>query len=193
VTFDPGVVGQTPRPGLRLEQRMKSMNLSGTKVLATMSSTRWPDLQARYLAGLASGDSIVRATAHHQLAVLQDTPTFTERRCYDEHLEPPTTLRVLVEQVVGPLHERPSGDLEGACPWHASSSGRSLVVFADGARWWCRSCRRGGDAAKWLALIEGITVAEAGRRLGLPSVRRPRIRRRPTLRIEVAAWPSSLS
>src|SRR5690349_24920379 len=46
------------------------------------------------------------------------------------------------------LFRSANGDHEGPCPWHASASGRCLVVFAGGARWWCRSCRRGGEDRK---------------------------------------------
>jgi hypothetical protein len=139
-------------------------------------------LTERYLRGLASADPLERATAGRQLGQLR-----RRGRCSNDH-EPTESLpsvREAIEQVVGPLHERPNGDLEGACPWHASASGRCLIVFAGGVRWWCRLCRRGGDAAAWHALIEGISLSQARRRLGLPTGRQPRARCRPTLCVEV--------
>ncbi len=91
----------------------------------------------------------------------------------------------MIESAVGALVERPNGALEGPCPWHDSGSGRCLVVFDGGIRWWCRSCKRGGDRVAWLALSEGISFAQARGRLGLPPTLR-RARRRPVLRREVS-------
>jgi hypothetical protein len=142
-----------------------------------------PDLAARYRSALGSRDPLERAIARHQLERL-DRATGEDRS--DEREDsglPRSVLRDLVERTVGPLHERPNGDLQGPCPLHASSSGRCLVLFAGGNRWWCRSCRRGGDAVSWLMLVDGITRAEARRRLGLPADRRAV--RRPILSVEL--------
>ncbi len=136
-------------------------------------------LEARYRTLALSQDAPTRRLAVAQLARLQRSGLPTP-----EADGPTRALRDLVEQTVGPLHQRPGGDLEGPCPWHASRSGRCLVIFAGGARWWCRSCRRGGDAATWLASVEGVGLNEARRRLGLP-IRTTRRRRRPLLRREV--------
>jgi hypothetical protein len=147
------------------------------------------DPRNRYLALAASPDPGLRRLAAVQLARLERAAAPPRG---EEDDAPPGELLRLIERTVGPLHRRPSGDLEGPCPWHASRSGRCLVV-AGGERWWCRSCRRGGDAVVWLISFEGIGAAEARRRLGLPPRPRRRARRRPTLAIEVSAWRSSLS
>jgi hypothetical protein len=128
-------------------------------------------LLAERYATLATSDSPqVRRLAGAQLEKLQRAQAPVPR---GSEPTPASGLLVsLVERVVGPLQQRPSGEREGSCPWHGSRSGQCLVVFADGRHWWCRSCRRGGDVVAWLALVEGISVGEARRRLGLPAPRR---------------------
>ena len=93
-------------------------------------------------------------------------------------------LRRLVEAVVGRLHLRGNGDLDGPCPWHSSRSGRCLSIYAGGTRWFCRSCRRGGDIVAWASLIDGVSRAEARRRLGMGPAPR-RALRRPILMVKV--------
>src|SRR3712207_7913895 len=48
-------------------------------------------------------------------------------------------------------------------PLHGSRSGRCVVISVDVGRWWCRSCRRSGDAATHLADVLGCSYAEAAR------------------------------
>lgn len=50
-------------------------------------------------------------------------------------------------------------------PKHASKSGECLVVWPERGRWYCTSCGLGGDAAAWIAHLEGCDYAEACRRL----------------------------
>jgi hypothetical protein len=141
------------------------------------------DLIERYERHLTSPDPTARAVAARQLARRHRSAMPPDRSRVD-----PVggKLVVLVESAVGPLHHQSGGDLQGPCPWHGSQSGRCLVVFADGEAWWCRSCRRGGDVVAWVAAFEGVPIAEARRRLGLPR-RAPaqRRRRRPTLAVTV--------
>ena len=148
----------------------------------TADSRSYEDLAAGYLAQLTAGDPATRAVALRQFGRLR------RRRVAPGQSDSPTTtaaglLARLVEQAVGTLDERSSGVLEGPCPWHASRSGRCLLVMADGQRWWCRSCRRGGDVVTWVGLTRGISFAEARRRLGLPAVVRP-----PRGRVEVVRY-----
>ena len=137
---------------------------------------------ARYRAMLDSPDPLARELARRQLAALGRS-----RRkpavALDEAETGDGSLVLRIEATVGPLRRRPNSSAEGRCPWHGSKSGRCLVVFAGGRRWWCRDCNRGGDVAAWVAALEGITYGEACRRLGLPVERRPV--RRPTLSVEV--------
>ncbi len=141
------------------------------------------ELAARYERGLTAPDPMTRAVAARQLArwSRRSEPSGEPRT-----REPEGRLAALVETAVGPLHRQSGGDLEGPCPWHGSHSRRCLVVFAGGEAWWCRSCRRGGDVVAWVAAFEGVPVAEARQRLGLPR-RAPaqRPRRRPTIAVTV--------
>lgn len=50
-------------------------------------------------------------------------------------------------------------------PKHSSRSGACLVVWPLAGRWCCTSCKAGGDAASWLANLEGISYAKAARKL----------------------------
>lgn len=79
--------------------------------------------------------------------------------------EDSVALQALIAEITGPLQERSGGRMVGHCPWHASRSGTCLIIFPGGRRWWCSSCRRGGDAAAWIALTEGTDRSEALRRL----------------------------
>ena len=142
------------------------------------------ELLDSYLALLRADDPVVRRVALRQLDRLH------RRRPASAPIQgtsgPTATsgfLARLVEQAVGTLDKRSSGALEGPCPWHGSRSGRCLVVLVDGQRWWCRSCRRGGDVVAWVALTRGVSFAEARRRLGLPAVVRT-----PQPRVEVVRY-----
>ena len=61
-------------------------------------------------------------------------------------------------------------------PIHASKGGRCVLIDPKAGRWWCRSCRRSGDAATYLADVLGCNYAEAAARLaeryGPPAGRR---------------------
>lgn len=80
------------------------------------------DLQARYMAALASAEPLLRATARHQLVRLRRATESRNCREQDGSVTPHSRLLDLVERTVGPLKRRPNGDAEGPCPWHASTS-----------------------------------------------------------------------
>lgn len=92
-------------------------------------------------------------------------PSLRSLASQDQAAEDATALRTLIAAITGPLQERSGGRLVGRCPWHSSRSGTCLIIFPGGRRWWCSSCRRGGDAPAWIALTEGIDRSEALRRL----------------------------
>lgn len=73
--------------------------------------------------------------------------------------------RADIVSVIGrrvPLKPGRSRDhLEGNCPFHASKSGRSFHVYPEKQSWFCWGCHEGGDAAKFLMKLEGITYPEA--------------------------------
>jgi CHC2 zinc finger len=128
---------QHPETAITIEERYRQMKRNGS-----WQEERLADVQQRRL---------------HR--------TFCEVPEADAGNRDPSILPVLVSNVVGPLKRRRNRDLEGPCPWHTSKSGRCLAVYRNGTRWYCRSCGRGGDAVKWLSMIDGITVQEARRRL----------------------------
>lgn len=141
--------------------------------------------RAAYARDFYDPDPRTRALVTAQLTLLRRATTAPpDASKVPTSPSPHGQLIALVEEAVGPLLEQSNGNREGPCPWHTSRSGTCLIVFADGDRWWCRSCRRSGDAVAWLALTEGISFADARRRLGMPSRRRG-MRRRPTLSVEV--------
>ena len=142
-------------------------------------------LARRYAGLLHSPDPLEREVAQRQLAELARAQhRLRVLTAADDDPAAGADLVARIQAAVGPLRNRPNGDREGPCPWHTSQSGRCLVVFAPGTRWWCRDCGRGGDVAAWVAALEGIGYGAARRRLGLPIERRAV--RRPTLSVEVA-------
>lgn len=50
-------------------------------------------------------------------------------------------------------------------PCHRSRSGLCLVIWVDEGRWWCSSCRRGGDAVAAVCSLEGVPYAASVARL----------------------------
>ena len=75
------------------------------------------------------------------------------------------------------VDRRSNGMLEsGHEPLHSSRGGRCVAIYVDEGRWWCRSCRRSGDAAAYVADVLGCSYVEAAARLaeryGAPTGRR---------------------
>ena len=69
-----------------------------------------------------------------------------------------------------PVQRRGADRYECGCPaGHASKSGLCAALWRadEGWRWYCRSCRRGGDAIAWLMLAEGLAYRAACVRLGI--------------------------
>ena len=81
------------------------------------------------------------------------------------------------------LHPRKSGRIDaGHEPVHASKSGRCVSIDPVRGLWYCRSCRRGGDAATYLMQIHGWTYHQTADELR----QRYGTRERPVLRVEVS-------
>jgi hypothetical protein len=60
------------------------------------------------------------------------------------------------------LHSRGDGRVEcGHEPFHSSKSGHCVVIDPAMGLWWCRSCRRGGDVARWVMDLHGWDRAQA--------------------------------
>jgi hypothetical protein len=140
---------------------------------------------------LASDDPAARDLAREQLRRLAGA---TAHRRVDPAQNSVQDDRLLsaIAAVVGPLTERSNGTHVGPCPWHGSKSGSCLVVWPQEGRWWCSSCRRGGDITLWTALIDGTSLAASGRKLGIPNPpTAPAERRRPNGRTLPANWRPS--
>ncbi len=131
----------------------------------------------RYARLQRSENARERNVAYEQIQRLNPRPQVT---MFLPQTPTSKTLPELVSETVGPLYQRANGDAEASCPWHSSKSGRCLVIYCDGTRWLCRSCRRGGDAIAWLVLTRDMSIRAARNFLGLPP-RPARRRQRPTL------------
>jgi hypothetical protein len=155
-----------------------------------------PAIVARYRALAASPDRNQRQLGRAQLARLdRATHSTTEAHAPSPWAHVP--LADLFREAGNDLHERPGGRSEtGHEPVHRSSSGRCVVLETGRGVWWCRSCRRGGDALTLLMQFHGWSAARAIiwllDRYGAPtsatsgracSRRTPRSR--PPLRVEV--------
>ncbi len=131
-------------------------------------------VRQRYLDLANSPDLSERRLAKEQLERLERGANSTKEGAPSDELG--IDLAALIGQTVA-LKPKGDGKAVGPCPWHSSRSGECLVVWADEGRWWCSSCKRGGDAVAWVALLEGISFAKARRRLGLAQrVQAPRPR-----------------
>jgi DNA primase len=60
------------------------------------------------------------------------------------------------------IYSRSDGRLEcGHEPHHGSKSARCVLVDPSTGRWYCRSCRRGGDAASFVMALNGWSYRQA--------------------------------
>jgi hypothetical protein len=89
----------------------------------------------------------------------------------------------LFAQAGNRVHRRGDGLAEsGHEPFHGSKSGRCVLIDPATGRWWCRSCRTSGDAARLLMDLRGCSYSQAetwmARHYGPPADRptRPRPR-----------------
>ena len=68
---------------------------------------------------------------------------------------------------------------QGVCPFHKEDEA-SFTVYADSNRWFCFGCGEGGDALDFLQRAEGISLAEAIRRLDASPPTTARARQKAT-------------
>ena len=127
-------------------------------------------LAAHYRELLASSDPTSKDLAREQLRRLTGAAK-REGTPWEYNPAPDDRLAAVIEAVVGPLAPRSDGRRVGPCPWHGSRTGTCLVIWPAEGRWWCSSCKRGGDLVQWVALIEGIDYQQARRKLRLPAHR----------------------
>jgi hypothetical protein len=79
------------------------------------------------------------------------------------------------------IHTRGDGRQEtGHDPAHGSKSGRCVLLDPQTGRWWCRGCRRHGDAATLVMAWRGWTYRQAAQWLtdgyGAPPTQRAPLR-----------------
>lgn len=124
--------------------------------------------QARYQAVLADGtDSEQRRVAEARLREITEE---LARRTAQAPAQrrgnrwPHVPILELFHEFGATLREKANGKYVGDHPWrHSSKSGTCLVVWPDEGRWWCSSCRTGGDAAALVADYQGCSYVDACR------------------------------
>ena len=141
-----------------------------------------PALRDRYAAEARGDDPNRSEVARRQLARLGAgaTPPAGERAPSRWAHIP---LSELFAQAGNTVRVRPDGSAEcGHEPFHASRSGRCVCLDEVAGRWYCRSCRRGGDAATLVMDLHGWPYPRAAawldERYGAPNGRTSRPRRR---------------
>lgn len=156
-----------------------------------------PAVVTHYRTLAASPDRAQRRLGRAQLARLDraaSTRTVATATCSRWAHVP---LADLFAEAGNVVHPRAGSRSEtGHEPLHHSSSGRCVVIDTDRGLWWCRSCRRGGDALSLVMALHGWSAARAATWLQdtygapvQPTAQRPRSRRaprsRPPLTVEV--------
>ena len=109
-------------------------------------------------------DPLVRAVAQRQLARLgrlthsgRDAAA-TSAPSRWRHVP----LVELFEQAGNTVVARSGGRFEsGHEPLHRSKSGRCVLIDPSPGRWWCRSCRQGGDAIALVVALRSWTYGRA--------------------------------
>ncbi len=81
------------------------------------------------------------------------------------------------------------GEYAGPCPFCGGRDRFRVWPASEKPGWWCRQCKRKGDAIQFLRDREGLTFREASERLGQPLPDAPR--RRPTPKPPPLATPPS--
>ncbi len=114
---------------------------------------------------LAAADRIARATARRQLVALERA---TSGRPAGQQAKPTRWAHVpitaLFERAGNRLFPRSNGSFDsGHEPVHGSKSGRCVLIDPARGRWWCRACRRGGDAVAAVMSLHGWTYPHAVR------------------------------
>ncbi|MBI3977163.1 MAG: hypothetical protein HY331_03150 [Chloroflexi bacterium] len=144
------------------------------------------DLIARYRAAAHDDDPAVRAVARRQLVRLIHVPTpaaTDERPAYPPSRWVHVPLADLFAAQGNRLYMRGDRIETGHEPLHSSKSGRCVWIDPTAGRWWCRSCRRRGDAITYIQELHGSTYTGAAQwlteRYGPPAGESRRTPRRP--------------
>ncbi len=79
---------------------------------------------------------------------------------------PTRILLDLLQENGNVLHVRSNGLIDsGHQPFHDSKSNRCLMVDPVTGRWYCRSCKRGGDVVAFYAALHGLSYSDAEKAL----------------------------
>ena len=134
---------------------------------------------ARYRAALDGADPVACEVAARQLARLRST---SDRVATSTSASTPSPwahvpLADLFAAQGNHVRRRADGLVEsGHEPIHGSRSGRCLLINSASGRWFCRSCRRSGDAVTYMAALRGGSHGDASAvlsaRYGPPTARR---------------------
>jgi hypothetical protein len=110
---------------------------------------------------LAGADPVAREVAARQLARLRSSGRRGSPRSTPSRWRHVPLAELFAEQA-NRVHHRSDGMLEsGHEPVHASRSGRCVLIDPGLGRWWCRSCRKSGDAARLVMELRGCSYAPA--------------------------------
>jgi len=121
-------------------------------------------LQTHYQRLLTSADPAERAVAAHQLTRL--SPRAQPRGPSTRLQWPPEALAAVFASAGNTPVYRADGSFRcGHEPVHGSRSGACLVGWPATGRWWCSSCRQGGDLVRAVQSLEGCRYAVAVARL----------------------------
>ena len=143
------------------------------------------DLRARYEQLTHHDDPLVREMATRQLAQLGDdlddiVVTAAAKPAASRWAYIP--LSDLFTAAGNRVFPRGKGQFEtGHAPVYSSNSGRCALLTPNVGWWYCRQCRKGGNAVKAVMSLQGITYTQAvnwlTQRYGLPPNSRPPKRR----------------
>jgi len=134
-----------------------------TRPTHVVATSRWAGMRAvvgHYRAVAHTGNSCEQQVAMRQLArlALRGSSRTTQTAGRWGHV-PITDLFV---EAGNRLYPRTSGQVEtGHEPVHTSKSGRCVLIDPAAGRWWCRSCRTGGDASGLLMSLHGRNYQQA--------------------------------
>ena len=127
----------------------------------------------RYHAMLDAPDPLKRELARIQLARLRGRPRRAPAPITRSRWAHVPLTDLFVQQGNRVRHRNDGRFETGHEPMHASKSGRCLIVDPTLGRWWCRSCRRGGDAPAYVMDARGWSYRQAAawleRRYGRPA------------------------
>ena len=129
-----------------------------------MTTSLHSQLLARYETERAhTTDPLCAAVAARQLARLQRTSTSAQRRT---KVAASRWSHVPVSALFFEAGNRLVGHTGGMTecghePLHSSKSGRCVLIDPSTGRWWCRSCRRAGDAATLVMDLRGCRYPAA--------------------------------